>query len=259
MRDVDGVRIGRIVRALRHRRGWTQCQLGDRVGCSGSVVSRVERGHLDACGLRTLEAMVRLVDARLVLSVQWRGGELDALLDAAHAMLRERWARRRRGWVARAEVTYSEWGERGAIDELAFHPATGTLLVVELKTVIADTQGVLARLDAKARLARGIAHRFGWRAVRVVPCLVVADTRTNRRRIGAHPAAFDGLSLRGPAAQRWLSAPVDGVDGALLFESVTNLRGTHVRQAGRQRIRHRRTDPSVGAMPGRAENRGASV
>jgi hypothetical protein len=189
--------------------------------------------------------MARSLDARLVLSVQWRGGELDALLDAGHAVLREHWAERRSGWLARSEVTYSEWGERGAIDELAFHPPTGTVLVVELKTVIADTQSVLARLDAKTRLAPGIAARLGWRVRRVVPCLVLADTRTNRRRIASHPAAFDGLSLRGPGARRWLSAPATGVDGLLLFESVTSLRGTHVRKAGRQRIRHRRSDPSV--------------
>ncbi len=192
-----------------------------------------------------LERMLGVLDARLVLSVQWRGGELDRLIDAAHASLRERWSRRRSAWVARAEVTYSEWGERGSIDELCIHPATQTLLVVELKTVVADTQAVLARLDAKVRLAPRIASRFGWRAGRVVPCLVISDTKTNRRRIAAHPAAFAALGCRGLAARKWLAAPSPPVGGLLLFEPGSELRGAHARQAGRQRIRHGRTDPSV--------------
>ena len=72
----------------------------------------------------------------------------------------------------------------------------------QLKTVAADTQAVLARLDAKTRLATGIARRFEWRVRRVVPCLVVADSRTNRRRISVHQAAFEGYfdGWRRPAA-----------------------------------------------------------
>lgn len=46
------------------------------------------------------------------------------------------------GWLPRVEATYSRFGERGSIDVLAFHAATRTLLVVEIKTVIADAQGL---------------------------------------------------------------------------------------------------------------------
>ncbi len=241
--------VGRILRALRHRRGWTQQELATRVGCSRSVVSRVERGHTDA-GVSTLEQMARALDARLVVTVQWRGGELDRLLDVGHAALREQWARRRAGWFARSEVTYSEWGERGSIDELAYHAASRSLLVVELKTVIADTQALLARLDAKVRLAPRLARRLGWQVERVVPCLVVADTKTNRRRVAAHPAAFAEFACRGLAARRWLAAPLTPTGGLLLFEPPprSDVRGAHVRPPGRQRIRHLRTDASVATL-----------
>jgi hypothetical protein len=37
------------------------------------------------------------------------------------------------GWEAVPEVTYSIFGERGSID-LAWHPASRTLLVIELKS-----------------------------------------------------------------------------------------------------------------------------
>lgn len=258
MRRVDTARIGRVIRALRHRQGWTQQELAARARCSGSLVSRVEHGRAGA-GLATLERLAGILNARLVLSVQWRGGELDRLLDAGHASLRERWAQRRPLWLARAEVTYSEWGERGAIDELCLDTASQTLLVVELKTVLADTQAVLARLDAKVRLAPGLARRFGWRVATVVPCLVLSDTRTNRRRVAAHPAAFAAFSCRGLAARRWLVSPLPPVEGLLLFEPGSNLHGAHVRPPGRQRIRRRpaplsveggRTDgPAAGSAP----------
>ena len=57
------------------------------------------------------------------------------------------------GWLTAAEVTYSGYGERGSIDLLAFHPATRTLLVVEVKTEIASVEETLRRHDAKVRLA----------------------------------------------------------------------------------------------------------
>ena len=162
------------------------------------------------------------------------------------------------GWRGRRSRS-SEWGERGAIDELCLDTASQTLLVVELKTVLADTQAVLARLDAKVRLAPGLARRFGWRVATVVPCLVLSDTRTNRRRVAAHPAAFAAFSCRGLAARRWLVSPLPPVEGLLLFEPGSNLHGAHVRPPGRQRIRRRpaplsveggRTDgPAAGSAP----------
>lgn len=117
-------RIGRVVRALRHRRDWTQAELARRAGCSGSVISRVEGGNLRACSMPTVRRIVEALDARLVLFVEWRGGELDRLLDADHAALQERWAARKqrakRPWPSRQEATYNHFGDRGSIDDLAF-------------------------------------------------------------------------------------------------------------------------------------------
>ena len=107
---MNGDRIGRAIRALRHRRDWTQAELGRRAGCSASVISRLEHGRLRACSVATLER----------------------LLDADHALLGERWASLRpRRWTARSEVTYNEFGDRGSIDDLAFDPVTGVLLVTD--------------------------------------------------------------------------------------------------------------------------------
>ncbi|HVM23908.1 MAG TPA: helix-turn-helix transcriptional regulator [Candidatus Limnocylindrales bacterium] len=246
-------RIGLVLRALRHRRAWTQAALGARVGCSASVVSRVERGNVRACSLPTLHRLFEVFDARVVLSVQWRGGELDRLLDADHALLGERWAGVRGSrWEAAAEVTYSEYGERGSLDELAFDPSTGTLLVVELKTGLYDGGATVSKLDEKARLAPMLARRRGWAPRQVVPVLVVAESRTNRRRIEQHERLFGRFACRGRAARAWLRdpQPLSSGSGVLLFVALSDVRGTTVMRAGRQRVRPRRQGASVARAEG---------
>jgi len=251
---MDGYRIGRVVRALRHARNWTQRELGSRSGCHGSVISRLERGNLRACSLVRIARILDQLDARLVLSVQWRGGELDRLLDADHARLGERWARIRPArWTSRAEVTYNHYGDRGSIDDLSFDSVSGTLLVTELKTGVYDAQRALAKLDEKARVASGVARRFGWVVRRVIPALVLAESRTNRRRIGEHRALFARFDCRGRAARAWLREPSRaGINGLLLFVPLSDVRGMHGRRAGRQRVRPPRLPASVARVPGAA-------
>ena len=246
-------RIGRSIRALRRHANLTQQELGRRVGCSGSVISRLERGNPGACSVATLERVVQALGARLVMFIDWRGGEMDRLLDADHAALQERWAERRSAggrWVARQEVTYNVYGDRGSIDDLAFDPVSGCLLVSELKTGIYDVQRMLAKLDEKERLAAQIARaRLGWDARSVASCLVVADTRTNRRRVNQHTALFARFALRGRAAAAWLADPQPSPRSLLLFLPLSNLRGAHGRRAGRQRVRHFEPTSSVNAAP----------
>ena len=54
------------------------------------------------------------------LEAQWRGGDLDRLLDEAHAQLvgASVSVLRDSGWAAEIEVTYSHYGERGSLDIL---------------------------------------------------------------------------------------------------------------------------------------------
>jgi transcriptional regulator with XRE-family HTH domain len=237
---MNGQRIGRAIRALRHRRDWTQTELGRRAGCSGSVISRLERGNVRACSFMRLERILEALDARLVAYIDWRGGELDRLLDADHSLLQERWALRKAEagrWQSAHEVTYNHYGERGSIDDLAFDPETGTLLVSELKTGIFDAGRMLMKIDEKVRVAADAARRFGWSAKRVVPCLVVSESSTNRRRITAHAALFARFDSRGRGALAWLKQPDGSVGGLLLFVPLSDVRGMHGRRAGRQRVR----------------------
>jgi len=52
--------------------------------------------------------------------------------------------------------------EFGSIDILAWHPSSGHLLVVEVKSVVADVQATLAGIDRKARVAAALARGRGW-------------------------------------------------------------------------------------------------
>lgn len=247
MRDTE---IGRVVRALRHRLGWRRIDVARRAGMSQRQVSRLEAGLLEGLTLRSMRAIGRAVGLDLAMIGRWRGGELDRLLDADHAALQASMHEllRRVGWLVAVEVTFSEHGERGSIDLLAFHPPTGILLVIEIKTMIADIQGLLRPLDAKVRLAGGIARRLCWEARLIVPCLVIAEGTTNRRRLAEHAPLFARFSLRGGHARRWLAAPhTAGARPMILLRSHPASPGRSGRRAGRQRVRLRHASASVNA------------
>jgi hypothetical protein len=209
-------------------------------GTSQALVSRAERGHLDSLPLRTMQRLASALDASATFELRWRGGELDRLLDADHARLGGAFAvrLRRRGWHVSPEVTYSSFGERGSIDLLAFHAASGALLVVELKTEIVSVEQILRKLDEKARLAAQIAReRFVWQATSVSRLLVVGDVSTARRRIAGQQALFE-LALPSSASEvrGWLWNP-DGNVAGILFLSPSRT-GTVIRKSGgRHRVR----------------------
>ncbi len=199
--------------------------------------------------------MAAALGASLRLGVEWHGAGLARLLDAGHAALQATWKARleRLGWLVRAEVTFSRYGERGSIDLLAFHPATRVLLVVEIKTGLFDVQDLLSAQDRKVRLAPEVARRAGWRPAAVMPLLVLPGDTTTRRRLAAVAPLFAHFDLRGPAARSWLRAPSPGppTGGLLVMTKAPDARNTDRRRAGRQRIRLRRTDAR--SAPGRQD------
>ncbi|HET7830121.1 MAG TPA: helix-turn-helix transcriptional regulator [Candidatus Limnocylindrales bacterium] len=242
---MDRVRFGLLVRMLRRRRGWTQEDLAHRTGLSQSVVSRLERGGGYRLPVETLERVAIAVGARLRLQLVADGENLDRLLDADHAALVEHVSAMlaRLGWEVAPEVTFSVYGERGSIDILGFHPPSGALLVIEVKSVIPDVQATLAGLDRKHRLAADIARKRGWRVRSVSRWLVVADTSTARDRVGRHGRTFDAaLPLRTVALRRWATSPAGPVAGILFVRLSRSVGRTH-------RIRHRSAHSVPGQSP----------
>lgn len=233
-------RIGWLVRTLRVRAGLTQAELAGRVGIDRSAISRLEHGYPGNLRLDTLEAVASVLGARLDLRLLWNGPELDRLADEGHAALATHVKRRlgRWGWVVRVEVSYSRYGERGRIDLLAFHSASRALLVIELKTELVDVQALLGSLDAKARLAPGIAERFGWGSRRAIPAIVFSEDRTTRNRLARVMPLFDRYALRGRSAISWLARPDASVPSGLLWMTAVDGRR---RSPPRYRVRRPRS------------------
>ena len=236
-------RLGAAFRAVRIRRGWRQRDVAEKARVSRGSVSDIERGRLDSVTIRVLRAIATALDIRVDLVARWRGSELDRLLDAKHAALQNavtRWLEQLGGWLVVPEVSFSISGERGSIDLLAWHAATRTLLVIEIKTAIVDLQDLLATFDRKARLAPRIARERGWQPAVVARWLVIADGSTNRRRVAAHSATLRAaLPADGAAVRRWLVSPAGGLS-ALSFLSTATVGGTKQDFVSRQRVRRPR-------------------
>lgn len=239
---MDAVRFARTIRALRRRRGWRQVDVAAAAGVSQDLVSRLERGHMSPVRVASLLAVTGALEAELVVDVRWHGERLDRLLDHDHAALVESVIRRLSGWgwLVAPEVSFSIYGERGSVDVLAYHPATRTVLVIEVKSVVPDIQAMLAALDRKTRLGRRIAHERRWDAAVVARILVLADRTSSRERVALHEKTLlVAFGMRGVELRRWLRDPhtqAGGVSG-LWFVRLTRGSVGMCARAGSQRVR----------------------
>jgi transcriptional regulator with XRE-family HTH domain len=213
---MDDQQVGIAIRTVRIRRRKRQRDIATEARVSASTVSRIERGRLDEVAVGTLRRVCARLELRVDVRVRSRGGDLDRMVSARHARLVEAIVARLRldtsGWEVVPEASFSIWGERGVIDILAWHAGRRALLVIEVKTEIVDVGEMLGTLDRKRRLAREVAVQRGWDPDAVSAWLVVAESRTNERRIAAHRetlrAAYpeDGRRMRA-----WLAQPQGSV------------------------------------------------
>ena len=238
------IRIGRSLRAIRLRLRLRQSDVASRAHVSRSSVSLLERGHASRLSVGTVEAILDAVGARLDPRVAWRGPELDRLVDAGHAALQAATARRLEasGWQLRVEVSFSRYGERGRIDLLAWKPSLATLLVIEIKTELADVQALLGAMDVRVRLAPLIARELGWpRPAAVVPAIVLVERRVTRRRLADIEPLLGRYKVRGRAAISWVRAPTLPPPSGLLWltelpdVAVVRISGQRVRLRGNER------------------------
>jgi transcriptional regulator with XRE-family HTH domain len=233
LHEMDDQRLGTALRQVRIRRGLRQSDVALMARVAQSTISRIERGHFGALSVDTVRRVAAALDVRIDMVPRWRAGDLDRLLNARHSEFHELVARRFRalpGWVMRPEVSFAVDRERGVVDILACHAGRGMLLVIELKTDIADVNELVGTVDRKRRLAPRIARDLGWpidHGTRVAVWVIVAEGATNRRRIAAHRsmlrAAFpsDGRVMAG-----WLRDPINPVQALSIWSD------RHPRTAG---------------------------
>jgi hypothetical protein len=205
-----------------------------------------------------LRRVAAVLDVRIDLTARWRAGDLDRLLNARHSQFHELVAVRFRslaGWVSRPEVSFAIYGERGVIDVFAFHLVSQMLLVIELKTDLADINELVGTIDRKRRLAIQIARGQGWAvgsATRVSAWVIVADGATNRRRIAAHRTMLrSAFPIDGRAMAGWLLHPVEPVRALSIWSdahpgnastSLAAVRRVSTRVSGRRAERPRSTE-----------------
>jgi transcriptional regulator with XRE-family HTH domain len=244
---VSDQRLGATVRRVRIKLGWRQEDLAAKARVSQATVSRLERGHLGTLSLDAIRRVAASVDVYVTVLPRWRGGDLDRLLNAGHSLLHNEVAAMFRAefpdWTIAPEVSFSIYGERGVIDLVAWHPGRRALLIIELKTDIADVNELLGTFDRKRRLAWQVAKERGWDPVTVSGWLVVAPSRTNRARIKAHAAVLRAaLPLDGPAIRAWLRDPIGSVSAMSSWRDSRRCTGAPglapVRRVNRPRKHH---------------------
>jgi hypothetical protein len=201
----------------------TQAEAAIAAGVSPQVFRRVERTGAVRTTLPTLRAVFAPFDARIHVSVWWRGATLDRILDESHAALVERVIAllTRRGWQTASEVTFSEYGERGSIDVFGFEPRSRACVVGEVKSDWGSLEETNRRLDVKTRLAPKLClDRFGVRPSSVSRLLILPNNVTLRRVAARHAATLEAVyPSRADDIRRWLWRPGGAING-LWFVSI---------------------------------------
>jgi transcriptional regulator with XRE-family HTH domain len=214
---MDGRHVGRVFRAIREHLGWSQAELGTKAGVTQTQISSVERGSLVNEKVATIDRIATALGAAAYLDIRYEGGRADRLVDRVHAALVDLVATRLRAdsWEVVLEYSFNVFGERGSIDLLAWHAATRTLLIVEVKSVFHDLQDLLHALSRKLRLGPDLVRKErGWDPTAVGRIVVTPGTSANRAVVARHSAIFDvSLPARTIEVRRWLRNPVGPLAG----------------------------------------------
>jgi transcriptional regulator with XRE-family HTH domain len=200
--------VGETVKTTRKNARWSQRELSRRSGVSQAQICRIERG---TC--RNLE--VGVIDRLFVaLGIRyWLAADVPRVTrpqsDQVHARCSAYSTRRlvSDGWLVKREVEIGTDRSRGWIDILAFHPGSGVLLVIEIKTELPDLGAVERSMNWYEREAVRAARRFGWRPSWVGSALLLLHSRANDERV---MSARSVIQIGFPGRARELQGVVRG-------------------------------------------------
>ena len=243
MPPMDGRRVGRVLRAVRLHKRLRQRDVADAARLSRSAVSRAEHGRLDELSFGALSSIAAAIDVSLFLDARWDDGNVDRLIDRAHAAVVEHVVGRlqRLGWEVIVEYGFNHFGERGSVDVLAWNVATRTLLIVEVKSRLTDLQATFTSLARKLRIVPALVReQLGWDAEHVGRLLVMPGTTANRSIVARHAATFATHFPEGtPEVRAWLRRPVRSMGGLWFVSGVHGANTMHGRSRQTvSRVRH---------------------
>jgi transcriptional regulator with XRE-family HTH domain len=192
---------GRIVKDVREAIGWTQTRLSRESGVSQPWISQIERGLARDVSVGTIDTLLTAMGARLMLAADAPMLAKSRQRDPVHTRCSAHVARRlgQAGWLVASEVEIASGKWRGWIDILAWHPTTGALLLIEVKTEINDLGQIERTLNWYEREAWAAATRRGWRPRRIVGCLLILSTEVVDQQTRDNREALDhGFPIRTP-------------------------------------------------------------
>lgn len=230
---MDGRRVGRVLRAVRLHRRQRQRDVAAVAGVSQSVVSRTEHGRLDELSFGALDAIAAALDVTVFLDARWDDGDVDRLIDRAHARIVEHVVGilRANGWEVLVEYGFNHYGDRGSVDVLAWHEESHTLLIVEVKSRLTDLQATFTAFARKLRIVpRLVRSERGWDVRHLGRLVVMPGTTANRTIVTNHAATFATLfPERMPAIGTWLRQPDRSLGGVWFVSNVRGANARHVR------------------------------
>jgi transcriptional regulator with XRE-family HTH domain len=206
------ITFARACRATRAALGMPQRRLADLVGVDRSYIARIEHGRANV-SLDLVERITRALGLELELIIRppVMIGADRRQRDVMHARCSGYVDRRLTalGWRTSREVEIVHARSHGWIDLLAFDPRSGTLLVIEIKTVLDDIGGIERQIAWYEREARAIARRRGWVARRIVSWLLVLATDDVDERLRTNREVVDqAFPVRAPAMIERLVNPL---------------------------------------------------
>jgi transcriptional regulator with XRE-family HTH domain len=203
---------GRTFAAARRAIGWTQRELARRTGIPQTAISRFERGLPSGLDLGQIERLANALGgrARLMFEAPFladRERQRERLHSRCQAAVAS--CLRSRGWITATEVEIDGSFGPGWIDVLAYHPAAGALLVIEIKTEIQDVGRIVRTLDWYERRAFTAARTRGWAVRATSSCLLVLSTEAVEVRLRENRAFIaEVFPSRARTLEQYVEDPV---------------------------------------------------
>jgi hypothetical protein len=168
------------------------------------MIAMVEAASASA-SVDTLDRIARALDGELIVDLRLPTviGRADQG-DAAHArcVAAARRSLERRGYVCAVECEIVDGRLRGWIDLLAFDPASGRLLIVEVKTELRDVGGLQRQVGWYQRAGPTVAGALGWTVRATVVVVVFLATDANDAALVANRDTLaSAFPLRGRAVR----------------------------------------------------------